>query len=332
MPNFKFTIKYGGHGFGPTESFFAQPTSIKRFVLTLNNYLKLRQQMLFPELEITGIRIGRTGLSSALSDGRDPTRQSTFYPAGETFDFEDSGNALTVPNAGTYLGPTGSRGPAFANVSINERIQFNDNRFATRYIPFCPALDLGADKAGGNLGTDTKWFDLLKALQNMWIGKGEGDFTGEPFYIKALARTGNATPKTILKWVTQTPTGGNIGAVIAASDNGGYASGVEVFIHGTRRRPEPKVGGPIKLQSLNGNWRVDTVQNDSPITGQTTIFLQNTSGIDVTTVKKTGTISLKLYALFPIQDAFAVRTRTHKRGKDTTVPAGRRLTRVSADP
>jgi hypothetical protein len=332
MPNYKFTLKLGGHGFGPTESFFVVPSSISSFVLTMNNYMRLRQQMLFSDYEITGIRIGRTGLSSALSDGRDPIRQSAFYPAGESYNFEKSGNTLVVPNAGTYVPPVGSRGATFANVAINERILFNDTRTATRYIPFVPAVDIGSDKPGGNLANDPKWFDLLAALQLMWQGKGSGDFTGDAFSVKAQARTGLATPRTILKWVLASPGGGNIGAVVSNADAAGYAFGQDVLIHGTTRRPLPVIGGAIKLQSINGHWRVDAVTPDSPIVGQTTIFLQNTAGIDISTIKHTGTIQQLLFALFPIQNAYAVRVRTHKRGKDTTVPLGRRPTRTSADP
>jgi hypothetical protein len=332
MPNYKFTLKYGGHGFGPTESFFTADLSADDLTTTLNNYMRLRASMLFSDLEITGIRVGRTGLSSALSDGRDPTRQSQWYPAGETYNFERSGSSLVVPNKGTYVPPVGSRGPTFANVSINESILFNNTRHAIRYIPFVPAIDIGADKPGANLANDTKWFDLLAALQLMWRGKGAGDYAGSTFYVKAQARTGPATPRTIIKWVTASPSGGNIGAVLSNSDATGYAFGQEVFVNGTRRRPLPVIGGAIKLQSINGTWRADVVMVDSPISGQSTVFLQNTAGIDVTTIKKTGTLRQKLYALFPIQDAQAIRTRTHKRGKDTTVPAGRRLSRVSADP
>jgi hypothetical protein len=331
MATYKFTVKYGGHGFGPTESFYMVPTDTDSLVNTLNNYMRLRKSMLFSDYEITGIRIGLSSLSSAPGPAQDAVRASNFYPAGEDYAFPGTAVRLIVPNTGSYLPPAGSHGASFANISINERVRFNDTRYTTRYIPFCPAVDIGSDKPGGNLGTDTKWFDLLAAQQLMWEGKGIGDFTGSPFYVRAIARTAGGTPRNIVKWILASPGGGNIGAVVSNADASGYAFGQKVFIHGTRRRPLPVVGGAIKLQSINGHWRVDAIQPDSPVGGQTSIFLQNTAGIDVSTIKTAGTIAQELYAVFPVQDAQAVRVRTRKRGKDTTVPAGRHSTRTTAD-
>lgn len=328
---YKFTVKFQGHGFGPSESWYSGDSTAEQIVNTLNVYLALRANMLFPDCEIAGVRVGRSSLSATPSNGKDPLRRSQFYPPGN-YNFERTGQVLHVPGPGVYSPSSDSIREAFANVAVETRIIYDTARSATRYIVWPPQNVITADKAGGILAAEPKWLALYTRLMNFIMNKPGAADVGGPLYIKAKVGSTPDNTHAILGWVLEAAAPGRIGFVLSTADAAGMTDGQAVFIHGVRRKAPPTKGGAIKLQSINGTWLVAYQLSSTPRTGLTTVFLQFTEGIDPTTIKLPGTAQLRQYALFPVQNAYMVRVRSHRRGKDTTVPAGRRTTRTSADP
>lgn len=331
MPQYKFTVFYQGHGFGASESWYTSNSSIAGAASTISTYCFLRNAMLFTDCEIQGVRVGRTSLTAAPSNGLDGLRQSQLYLPGTPL-FEGGPSVLKIPQPGTYTPQDLSRKEAFANVAVNERLTFSDNRSTTRYIAWPPAADVGIDLAGGSLLVEPAWFALLGRLQDFIANAPTAVDGGGPLYIKAATGSSPGNTFPIRGWVLQVAAPGLIGYVVDSINNANMVPGALVHIRGVRRRSAPQLGGPIKLQSINGRWYVDSAVLNSPSTGLTTVYLRGTAGVDPTTIKLLGNVQLQTYQLYPVQLARSVRIRTHKRGKPSLVPRGRRLTRTSADP
>lgn len=332
MPSYKFTVRYQGHGFGPSESWYTGDLPIADAVSKIQAYLDFRAGMLFSDCEIAGVQIGRTTYTTAPQDPGDPARNSQFYPGGNVYNFERSGSQLRVPGPGLYTPSSPALKEAFANVAIHERLTFDTSRSTTRYFVWPPYSTIRSDKSGGLLSYEPNWVKLYNRFEN-WL-RGAPD-AGDPpggLYIKATTAQSPTSTFPIRGWRSFDASPGLIGFVLDTASAGEFTRGRKVHVRGVRRKPPPSVGGAVKLISINGNWFIDSVTASSPATGFTTIFLRGTEGIDPTTIKILGTAQVVQVRLFQVQNAQQIRIRTHKRGKDTTVPRGRRLTRVTADP
>jgi hypothetical protein len=327
----KFTVFFEGHGFGASESWYVNSNDPAIVVGAINPYLSLRSQMLFSDCEIQGVRIGNSTMTDVESDGKDALRQSQPYLPG-THPYGPAGDKLVIPQTGKFTPVDETRQEAFANIAVNERIGFNTGKFTTRYVVWPPAADINRDLSGGNLAKESAWFGLLGKLQNLITATGSPPVAGGPLWIKARTPSTISNTYNIRKWVLQGPAPANVGFIALNSQTGTFAIGDLVHIRGTKRKPAVTNTGATKLVSLNGSYYIDDILLDTPSTGLSTVFLAGTNGVDTASIKLLGNFQLVRFQLFAATSARAVRIRTHKRGKPSLVPRGRRLSRRSVDP
>lgn len=328
--SFKFSVRFAQYGTGLAESWYVLATDPSTICKAVTSYTRIRQMMLPTTAIISDVRVGQSQLTMSPSDGKDHLRVSNLYLPGVS-PFWTPNQSITVagPN-GAYDEVTVDETPAQSNISIQLRVILATGRKSTRYLVWPPHATLRSDPKGVLLSAAPAFNKGLTLLQNFIAGGGGAEYPGGPLYVKALVPPDVGNNFQILSWQIQNAAPSNIGFAITNAQAAGYTIGQTVHITNTRRRPAPSQGACAKLISLNGYWNIQSTVADSPEAGVTTVYLANSAGIDVSSLKINGYAQLRQYALVQAVNVYAVRCRTHKRGKDWSQPAGRRLSRATA--
>jgi len=308
MANYRFTLVGNYKGRGMTETFWTESVAASVAANLINKWMTKRVAFLPSEVTIEGIRVAEEG----------GQRHSQFLIPGSSY-WPDAGKLIPVPEEGGFGQVLGVPRWAQWRAILQFRVSYGNNQKAIRYVSGVPAEVEGTEPGGLIPKGNSSWWDKFYAwLQLLENGN---------YYIKALQK-----PADPLLW---RPTG-IFPPIAPATDlalgfNSATFPGVTVGqrVHVYNFRPAKGTRNP----TLNGTWYVSKVDTTS-ISGTTLVSLRNSKGIDPALQRFTD----KTY-MFPVTHVIskinltqALRVGIRKRGKVSTLPRGRVLTRATLDP
>lgn len=326
MAVWRATIFMGFHGFGSSETYITNGDLEPDLGAEWLAGLLARRMALAPiDVDCLGVRV---------SDLLRKRESNMLIPPGGQF----PGNGfMVVPEKGTFnVGEPSTRAPIEYRAAAQLRLRYDNLRFTTRYLTPVPRAIVGAEPLTYVPSGSPPWVAALANFCNYIRGlPGSGAPAACAIYaripIPLAPMPPSPDPYRVLTWRVQSATPSYLGAVLTTAGAAGIAVGDKVHVYNTRIR-SPQWANGARLPSLNGSWFVDAVDPNTPTTGQVTVWLRGTAGIDPLLIKNLGRLFKVQYATYAVQRCDVVRVGIHKRGRPSSIPRGRRLTRVSLDP
>jgi len=178
------------------------------------------------------------------------------------------------------------------------------------YLAGIPDIIIGEDPKGVRFGPVATWYKAYKAWVAQLI-KGNWGF---------VAKAPNVPPtdQKAVKGVTFNNVTNQVG-VYLPTVGGAWIQGALLQLQGFTRTN-------VAYASLNGKWAIASVQADSPVAGQSTYYLLNSSGVPISQIVKFGTAQLYDTQAVTYVDVGIESQTTRKRGNRFLVPLGRRKT------
>lgn len=247
------------------------------------------------------------------------------------------GNTVLIPGQGTFNPAAEStRAPILYRDALQVRVRYDTIRFTSRYMTPVPRIVTYAEPLTYQPAMSGPWVAVFTNFRNYVLARPG---SGSPVACAIRARVPiplappppTPDPYRILRWRQMSAAPSYLGVVMLSTSVVGWAVGDKVHVYNTRIR-SPQWAQGARLPSLNGNWFIDGVDVDQPALGQSTIWLRGTAGIDPLLIKNLGRAFKVSYGIYPMQSFEGIRVVPHKRGRPSTLPRGRRLTRVSLDP
>lgn len=309
---YKVSFFYQSVGFGWSETWYTREElegqDVGNLIKTYNN---LRLAMLRSVTTFTGARLSIVP-SATIKPG---IRSSRLLVPGDN-KFPTINSKLTLDETGTYVKETSSEGMEQIRSNIHLRLGFGD-RSTTRYLVGAPDALSNTESGKVTFGQAPNWegryISWVDHVRQNWAIVARTPIATDPLFpVRAIGKTADTPPKLIV--------------IVSNADPLPWTVGDLISISGFRFK---KGVPPI---SINGRYHLDALQTGVPTTGLHSITLREATGVDLTTIKVFGTARRlqKQITLFAVVDP--VRLGTHKRGKPSLTPRGRRLTRLTLDP
>lgn len=313
MPAYRVTIFLAAGKTGASETYVSADLSEKEFADALTELLSARNALLRKnQASIVGVRCSLTTNvrnSFLLATGTQKT---------------PSGFSVTVPSTGTLAGQTSDPNNLDVySTSLQLRLTFDTTRQSSRYLAYVPDILINGVSGTYDQNAVTGWKEAFNAYADV--------VKGGNWFLLGLAPT-SATPPApsnprfrVVGVANSADLPNQLGVVIANNTPNGYTLGQLVHISGFRMRR----GGP--RISLNGRYHVGSIGVNTP-SGFDTIYLREATGVQLADIKVFGYITSTLKNYFRIQGVAVVKGVSHKRGRPSLAPRGRRLSRVTLDP
>ena len=294
MPNAKCTIFFAADFYAWTESFWTQVDRVN-----LATFLD-------PAADLATKRAGLLGKLARITEVRlsfsNPDRKSLVVPAG------------------TYR----DTGPPYTNVADTNSDEPNS------------AILLRYQDASGHrkVGFVAGYPDLLVTVR----GGAINDVQATPLWLTNF----NA-------WKTSLQANWGWKALQLTSDGGFFGSVINLVIDAA---PPNRIGlrvigpvNPIGLsskvllsgfsrnqagQTINGTWQVQNIIASPPPTDAVTVVLNNSEGIDISTITRMGTLRSRTYLIYPVVTVDITGPGRRKRGVRSNRPLGRLKHRTAA--
>lgn len=308
MPTYRVTTMWNQSIIGVSETFYTPNVSDVTAAGILDQMLANRKALMFANQFFVGVRLSVYGSK----------RQSTVLLPGAV-QFPGTTRTLTIPTKGTRPYATLSTGPDQVRAVLQYRLGISTGHVSNRYLSGIPD-DISATEPMTYVpGNSSDWVKAWNAWRLGLITDG--------WQIRARLYTGDYTPIPPIGVTVQTAAPGLLGVVLDSTAAGGFNRGLKIALTGWR----PPKGE--RASTLNGTWIIDSV-NDTLEPGETILYLRGSAGIDPTRQRFTDTTRVQLvgYDTFPIISIRPIRVCTHKRGRPSMAPRGRRLSRPSLDP
>lgn len=213
--------------------------------------------------------------------------------------------------------PVGDPGGAGLDPNVDQgkaayqlRLEAGDLRRAPLYLSGIPDFVVRYDANQNPIAPPPFWLTWL----NLYIAelkKGWG-------YVGRSLAEGPLAPRNAIRLATDMDTGNLL--VTTQSAGAAYSAGQMISMHGFKLTNRA-------YNSPNGDWQIAVVTVDSPVAGQVTYQLRNSSGVSPNTVTLLGTIQPLDYTTFAYDQIQPIGPTTRKRGNRSLLPVGRRLIR-----
>ena len=301
MPHYRITLMLQNGPMGGSETYYTGNISESSLLSRVEQLIGARNPLLFTTTSWQGIRI-------SVEDQRRRSvlvRPGLWAPTVGRIPIEIPQYGVIEPTA------VARRQDQWRSV-LQLRFRFDVDRQTQRYLLGIPDSIIKDNPGAFNLAGDPAWkqrFDQYVAT--MMSGS---------WYLKARARGAGYQIITIADWVQSQVAPAQLGVALAAAPPPGISAGDWVTVQGVRLRGNSRT-------SYNGKYLVSSV-NATLIPNRVVVFLRDTEAGDPSLVRIPGTIQRIGYDFYPINEVTPVQGATHKRGRPTTAPRGRRSTRT----
>lgn len=309
MSYFKVTMVWNHSVMGVSESYYSKSQDIKALPDAISALLSKRAALMYDDCYFVGVRVSAY-----------PTiRQSSVLLPGIASSVLLA-SSVKVPSAGTYSLATPGAVESQLRQTMQVSLGFNSTNTVPRYLSGIPQFITATEPATLNLSGAGRWLTAFNAFAAELIANWQ---------IRARVPLPVINPPApqIQNVISQTAGPSLLGIVISSTPPVTLQQGNRIQL--THFRP-PKF---TRLPTVNGMWTIDNL-NTTMQPGSTVVFLKHSAAIDPTTVNFTdqSRLGLVAYQLYPITSFIPVRINTHKRGRPSMAPRGRRLSRPTLDP
>lgn len=314
MPNYKVTLFMAQGGRGFNESYYTMGASGTGLAAQINDLIAKRRQLLFSNVSITGMRI--SDASSITAPGT-PRATQLIYPLGAKL--WDTGLLIDLPGNGAITNPLAGLNPTLLNTSLQCRFAFNITRQGFKYLAGIPRGIVGADPATLVPDGVDGWSDAWTA----WKGVMNSGAWG----IKYQKQQGEVSVYSVVGRDQSTDNPPLLRVLVNTTGATGLNRGVRVHLQNFR---PPKF---TRLPTINGVW----ILAANAVSVEPNVYalsLLNSEAIVPSQVNFTDKTFVRIiqYGFAPTTQYDWHRVTSHKRGKPTLAPAGRRLHRPTLDP
>jgi len=308
VARYQVTILWGQATMGASETYYTDDVSDTSAVQNINQMLKLRSQMLKVFQYFQGVRIATTTT----------LRRSQFMVPGPNFLFATN-NTVVVPATGTI--PSGEdidNSDQFRAV-MQIILNYDNNRKVTRYLSGIPDAIIRTEPATIDPNGNPTWWASYNVWQQYIVKNG--------WFIKAQKLPPTVPAFMVVGVTAQAAAPGLLGIQVDGTLSPAFKKGMKIAAQHFR----PAKG--TRAATLNGTWIIDSV-DATGLPDFVTIYLRGSQGIDPTLQRITDKTFVRYvqYDYYRIQNIAWQRGGIHKRGKPSTAPRGRRLTRPTLDP
>ena len=309
MSQYRMTYFWNQSTMGVSESWYTPNlASASSASSQVQQWLALRTAMMYSNQFTVGVRVSVVG-----------QKRSSVLLVPPYDIFPGTTALITIPTSGSIPSDGNPGTQAQLRAALQFRLTFDSNRTKLRYLAGIPVTIEGTEPATGQVVSDPGWFKAYTAWWQWMVATGWGILANQ----NSVVNPGFAVQGLVLSATTPSQVGIQVSSVLTP----GIVVGQK--IHLTGFRPAKGTRGP----TINGYWYVSSV-NTTLISGSTIYFLQNSSLVDPTQQRITGTSLITPFAqaVFPAQNITWVRVGIHKRGRPSIAPRGRRLSRPTLDP
>lgn len=306
---YRFTVITNASVFGASTTLLTNDVTVTRARAAIQAYVTALNNTMYANQSILAVRVGIYG-----------TPRSSVLVIPPTGRIPGDTATLNIPPYGAIALDAESYGPpAIFRCAVQYRVTYNNTYTASRYLPQPPRGVIGTDPSAFAFGSGNPWItDFAKFLTLLENGT---------YFLVGRSRTGNYAQQSIVGLVQSGADPSLLGVVIAGGGTSAIAQGAKVIVEKTR--PPKGVRGP----TINGTWIVDSVVTTTT-PNITTIFLRSSQAVQPAMVRITAFSRISAYGTQPyaIQDTEILRVVTHKRGRPSIAPRGRRLSLGTLDP
>ena len=314
MPVYRVTLFANQSVMGMSETYYTRgDVSASNIAGLVTVLLDQRASIGFDNMFFVGVRIADLGVASAPQFTR---RKSVFFTPG-AWPYPGTATTLIVPVRGKFTTGTTptSQHPDQWRAALHNRFTFGDGYNTIRYLCGLPDSISFTEPDTIHFDGNPQWLSNYNAwrqhISTTWALRGRTTILVDPYV-------------PVERLVIQQSAPSLLGVQVDAATSPSIAVGQLIHLRGFR----PKRRGTI---SLNGRYYIDSV-NTTLEPGKRIYYLRGTAGVNPNDYKILGTVQKVAYQLFNIQGIEPVRIGTHKRGRPSPAPRGRRLARESLDP
>lgn len=308
MAVYKFTHMWNQSVMGVSETWLTRNVSPGSLNTVINQFLQARYALMFDNQFPVGLRISTYPSVDRQSFLIIPPSGSPPFAAG----------VINLPQNGFNKSGQGPYQPDLLRVAAQLRVSFGTNRQANRYLAGVPDANTYTDPSTiANTGFPA-WTNALVAF----IAFAEANLQ-----IEAIADSTVNPPGAIIGIVNAAAAPTQVGIVVSSATAPNIRQGDRVMVQ--KLRPAKGTRNP----TMNGQWTVDSV-NTTLQPGNTVFFLRNSESITASTQRITTASTIRKYSkqAYSVTSVELVRYLTHKRGRPSIAPRGRRLSRPTLDP
>lgn len=312
MPIYRVTMFLTQSTMGWSETYWTRTNVAATNIAPMISGLTAKRSMVaWTNQQFAGVRVADLGTDVNELVGK---RKSILLLPGAG---KLNGVSYGIPTTGSLsvTGVVNEPRPDQVRSALNLRLGWGDGYSTTRYLVGVPDKVSSTEPATLDLGADGLYLTSLNAwraeLTDRWAILAKVQPPDEP-YIPGRGLTRREASPT------------DLGVLVDSTATPSILFGEKVHLRGWRSKKKGVI-------SLNGTYRVSGV-NTTLSPGQVIYYIGNTAGANPFDYPIFGTIQRVRNYLAAIQEVTPVRVGIHKRGRPSTAPRGRRLTRVSLDP
>lgn len=297
MARFKVTFSFVSYIYTPTESYISGDVTPLNFLGILQKLIDVRNELLPQSVGWLSVRVG-------LHNG---TRRSKKLAPGARNPFPGVDAGIIVPAAGRFDDSRNNFNNNITKVSLLMARAFDGDRESRSYLSLVPDLVVRDDEDAYFPANCPEWDNKLKAYRD--------ELRGQQWSVFARKTPPAAPNIPIQAWIQPEAAPGHMAVVVAGAVPAGLVVPYPpVIVRNSKRRGTDRT-------SYNGTYTVSSV-NTTMTPGSTVIFLQGTEAGDPTSVKKNGTLQVKLWDYYPIENVEPIQGTTRKRGNSAAGQRG----------
>jgi hypothetical protein len=190
------------------------------------------------------------------------------------------------------------------------RLESGDLHRSPLYLSGIPDYVIRYDANNNPIAPPPFWNEYLK-LYIAELKKGWG-------YVGVSEAAGALAPRAVVRVATDMGTG--LLQITTQAAGLPYTSGQVVTLRGFKLTNRA-------YNTPNGRWQISAVAVDTPVAGQVTYTLRNSSGVSVNTITLLGTVEPLDYTTYAYDNVERIGPTTRKRGNRSLLPPGKRLIR-----
>jgi hypothetical protein len=301
MAAFRFTSYFQHANFGFSETVWKVGSSIQETFAAYNQLLTRRCKLIPDFMGHIATRISEEGVNR---------RTRLLLPGNNQL--VQGGTVFNVPEKGSYAPGGSAYPPDQIRAALQVELTKNGVFLSRKYMSGIP------DKVSK---TETGTLDLLNPPD--WWGfwrDWSNYFTSNGFAIKSIDKTVANPERMIARYITRGEIPFQLGLVLPLEAALTVVQGDSVFLRAVKMKT-------VGLESPNGKWIVDEVENSALLQTQT-VWLRNALGYDPGQFETLGKVR-KVQYVYEAPDLIQqMRVGVHKRGKPGLTPAGRVKTRA----
>lgn len=313
MAFYRVVFKFQEFGYGWSEAWYTRgdvsPSTLGTLVQT---YVNLRLGMLRPYCNFESVRLAVVPDDVIIGKA---ARSSRLLVAGNN-KYPTEAETLKLGEFGTYAGVESDAGMEQVRSNLQLRLFWGTNS-TTRYLVGIPdglsITETGScefDRVPVWGAKYIAWAAFVK--DKLAIAAHTPEATDHTYEVRAVSDS-TESPSHLEFQVPDTPTQG-------------WTVGDKIQVSGFRYKRS------VLHPSMNGRYKLHTIALGTPRSGVNTYTMREIVGIPAADIKVLGTIRRIQRRRTAIEGIDPFRVGIHKRGKSSSVPRGRRLTRVSLDP